>query len=123
MAARFRTARMAMDLSQNRLAKLAGCTAATINQIEAGEIKTLKAALLFRISDTLEVSARWLLWGTGPVHKWAVLTPEEDALLHAFRALPNGLKDHAASLLNGLLAASGQPSQANPLPTAAKSRK
>jgi transcriptional regulator with XRE-family HTH domain len=116
LAKRLATARKPKGLSQNKLAKLAKCTAATVNQIEAGIILELKAGLLYRLSDVLDVSARWLALGEGPMHKWTVLTIDEDALIKAYRALKPPLQEHALSTVNGLVTASSPASVANPLP-------
>lgn len=76
-------------------------------------------ALAFRISDVLEVSARWLVWGTGPVAKWEPLTAEEKEFLTLYRALPAPLRDYAMAQLRELRAAleSPAPSRAFPFQT------
>ena len=116
LAKRLSTARKLKGLSQNKLAKMAECTAATVNQIEAGLIMELKSGLLYRLSDILDVSARWLAIGEGPMHKWVILSIDEEALIKAYRALKPPLQEHALSTVNGLVTASSPASVANPLP-------
>lgn len=122
MAERFRAARGWRGISQNRLGKLAGCTASTINQVESGLIVELKAALLFRISDVLEVSARWLLLGELPIHKWTPLAQDEFQLVKMYRALPERLQVAASSSIASLVEAYSPPSAVNPFPPTKKPR-
>ena len=82
----------------------------------------LKAGLLYRLSDVLDVSARWLALGEGPMHKWTILSIDEDALVKAFRTLSPELQDHASSVINGLVLASTPSSKANPLASTKKPR-
>lgn len=120
---RLRIARKARGLSQPKLAKLAKCTQATISQIESGRVADLQSALMFRISDALSVSARWLVWGTGPVHKWEILAQDEKSPLEGYRRLPEPLKDHAQRVISSLLTASAPPSTANPFPPPAPKKR
>lgn len=126
MAKRLEAVRQIHGLSQNKLAKLSKCTVGTIQQIENGKTRTLKAENAFRISDALGISARWLIWGTGTIEKWQQLTPEEHEILAVYRRLPPAMQDPARAALTGLLAASAAPSVANPWPSkpsASKARK
>jgi transcriptional regulator with XRE-family HTH domain len=120
---RLEFARKTKGLTQEGLADLAGCAHSTISHIETNRVSDLKSALAFKISDVLEVSARWLVWGTGPVHKWEILTLEERELLVAYRALPIPMREHARGILNGLMTAATPASRTNPVPTAPPPRK
>lgn len=103
-------------LSQERLAKLVPCSQGIISQIELGNVDDLRGDLLFRLSDALDVSARWLIWGTGPIHKWEILTQEERALLKGFRALPEPLQEHVQRVVLSLQAAAAPPTRPAPHP-------
>lgn len=119
---RLEAARLAKGLSQSELARRAKCRPSMINMIERGyinkagksvHIKDCKSALAFRLSDAVEVSARWLVWASGPVGKWEPLSPEEREILTHYRELPNGLKESARAVLLGLRQA-GPPSRSLP---------
>lgn len=118
---RLAIARKARGLSQNKLAKRAGCSQPLISQIEAGGPDApadLKSELMMKISDALGVSARWLLWGTGPVSKWTPLNEEDRALILSYRALPAPFQEHVRRVISSLLTASSAPSAVNPFPPA-----
>lgn len=115
-------ARKARGLSQNKLAKITKCSQPLITQIEGGQVDDLKSELMFRLSDALQVSARWLVWGTGPVHKWEILSEDELGLIKGYRALPGPLKDHLQRVAMSLLSASAPASQINPFPVAKNKR-
>jgi transcriptional regulator with XRE-family HTH domain len=123
---RVESARLALGLSQSELARRAKCSPGMINSIErgarnkrTGKVKPVtdcKSALVFRISDALEVSARWLVWESGPVGKWEPLTPEEREIITYYRELPPALKESARAVLSGLRGTSGPPSRGYPYP-------
>lgn len=108
--------RKTRGLSQERLAKLVPCSQGSISQIELENVEDLRGDLLFRLSDALDVSARWLIWGTGPIHKWEILTVEERTLLRDYRTLPAPLQEHVQRVVLSLLSASAPPTERPVLP-------
>lgn len=119
---RVEAVRLARDMSQSELARRSRCGAAMINAIEKGRMRGGKripvndvmSALCFRISDALQVSARWLVWGTGPVGKWEPLADDEREILNYYRELTPELRDSARTVLMGLRGASPGPSASFP---------
>ena len=65
-ASRFRAARRASFLSQTDLADAVEVDQPTISRIEGG-LQSPKADLLAKLCEAMEVSADWLLSGTGEV--------------------------------------------------------
>lgn len=116
---RLAAARRFRGLDQTRLAKMAQCSKGRISQIESGrprQVDDVMTTLAFRLSDALEVSARWLVWGTGPVAKWEPLTPEEKEILTIYRALTPELRDYGKEKLLGLLGGPAPPSPSRAFP-------
>lgn len=121
---RVESARLMRGLSQSELARRSGCTPGMVNQIERGikDKKTGKrvpvdgcdAALAFRLSDALQISARWMIWGTGPIGKWEPLDAEEKEILEAYRELPPALKESARQVLLTLRGSQPPPPRPSP---------
>jgi transcriptional regulator with XRE-family HTH domain len=80
-----------------RLAALVGVTRGTMARYWHGE-RLLPADLLFRVADILNVSARWLITGAGPVTPPLEADPyaasDEERLLDAFRRLSAEQRGH-----------------------------
>ena len=85
MPSRLAHARKLRDLTQGKLAQMAGISQGTIGNIEAG-IRD-GASSLAAIADALQVRYWWLRDGTGAMelHK---LRPDAQAIAEAFDALP-----------------------------------
>jgi transcriptional regulator with XRE-family HTH domain len=128
---RIQTARVAAGLTQDQLAQRIGVTKSAISQWESGRISALNAENLVKLSDALEVSARWIwLWkekdGTHiPMGRPVHLEPDQSDLIETFKLLPvesrDVLLDDAHKYLR--IAASQQPSKGNPFPAGAKRHK
>jgi transcriptional regulator with XRE-family HTH domain len=58
--------RRELDLTQEALAKKAGCTKGAVSQWETGDVHNLRLDRLFKVADALHVEARWLAVGEGP---------------------------------------------------------
>jgi transcriptional regulator with XRE-family HTH domain len=128
---RIQTARVAAGLTQEQLAVKIGVTKSAISQWESGRISALTAENLIKLADALEVSARWIwLWKERggdhiPMGRPVHLEPDQSDLLETFKLLPvesrDVLLDDAHKYLR--IAASQQPSKANPFPAGAKRHK
>ncbi len=128
LPSRLAHARKLRDLTQGKLAQMAGVSQSTIGNIEAG-IRD-GASSLAAIADALQVRYWWLRDGTGPMelHK---LRPDAQAIAEAFDALPvdsNGAIDRRQWLYASIMgqieaqrasAATPQPPQPDAQPTAA----
>lgn len=85
LPSRLAHARKLRDLTQGKLAQMAGVSQSTVGNIEAG-IRD-GASSLAAIADALQVRYWWLRDGTGPMelHK---MRPDSQAIAEAFDALP-----------------------------------
>lgn len=89
---RIRIRRAEKHLTQQQLATKLGVTKGAVSQWERGNTKNLKLAHLFKLSDALDVAARWLAIGDGlmqrpKVHPDAV-SERIDELAHRIAGLP-----------------------------------
>ena len=64
---RVRSARMAREWSQAKLAEISGLSLRYVGQLEGGEAN-VSLARLGQVAQALEVSLTYLLAGLGPVH-------------------------------------------------------
>jgi len=123
LPSRLAHARKLRDLTQGKLAQMAGVSQSTVGNIEAG-IRD-GASSLAAIADALQVRYWWLRDGTGPMdlHK---LRPDSQAIAEAFDALPvdsEGAIDRRqwlyASIMGQIAAQSASAPIPPPLPPAA----
>lgn len=129
---RVQAARLAKGLTQEKLAELVGVSKGAVSQWEAGDIKSLKAQNLMRLSEVTETSPRWLILGKErdgtpiqmgrPTH----LDPEASDLVETFRLLEPQFRDalvQDAHKYLRLSAAQQKPSRTDPYPQAPKVKK
>ena len=64
---RIRTARKARDMTQERLAKLAGIRQPSLSELESGESKSISGEVLIGISGALRVRPEWIMNERGPM--------------------------------------------------------
>ena len=84
-AERVKGLRKAAGLNQPELAAKVGVTKALISQIEQGAVQEVKMELLFRLSEVLAVSGRFLATGKGSPISLGGITTEEAELVLCFR--------------------------------------
>lgn len=72
-ASRLTAARLEADLTQDQLAKRAGCSQGLIGNLESGNQKS--STKLPAIAEALGVEVLWLAEGKGPKHRGLALTP------------------------------------------------
>ena len=124
---RIRAARVAKGLTMDQLASQIGVSKGAISQWESGKIAQLSADNLLKLSDALEVAARWI-WEcklpTGepiPMGKPKYLQIEEADLIETFQLLEPQFKDALVGDAHKYLKLSAshqRPSRANPYPKA-----
>jgi transcriptional regulator with XRE-family HTH domain len=106
-----RTRRVALGLSQARLAALSALSRATVNQLENGTLVDLGAAKLIALLDLVGISldagarsghthALQLVSQTASVSYKTVLDPDVLASALVDGELPEGIKPHVATLLD-----------------------
>jgi transcriptional regulator with XRE-family HTH domain len=111
IGAAVRKRREALGLSQQGLAKLAGLSRATINQLERGALKDLGVAKLARVLGLLGLAldakrARtaprglWMASRAASVSYRRTLDPDSLARALASGDIPPGLEPHLAALLD-----------------------
>ena len=121
---RIQAARLSKGLTQEQLAKAIGVSKGAISQWEANTIENLKAPHLMKLSEALEVSARWL-WdyknkdGTIlPMGRPTHLEPDVSGLVETFKLLEPQFRDLLLDDAQKYLRRSApqKPSRANPYP-------
>ncbi len=101
------------------LARKTGASPQLINKWLKGVTQNIRAADLFRLSDALQVSSRWLLFGQGSVVKYTQLSLEERELLMIFNALPSDWReDWVSAGRNTMTRLAIMPSVNEPFPDA-----
>jgi transcriptional regulator with XRE-family HTH domain len=101
------------------LARKTGASPQLINKWLKGVTQNIRAADLFRLSDALQVSGRWLLFGEGSVGKYTQLSLEERELLMIFNALPSDWReDWVSAGRNTMTRLAIKPSINEPFPDA-----
>jgi transcriptional regulator with XRE-family HTH domain len=70
------------------LARKMGASPQLVNKWLTGTTQNIRAIDLFRLGETLKVSTRWLLHGTGNMGQYQSLTTEQREVLEIFNALP-----------------------------------
>jgi transcriptional regulator with XRE-family HTH domain len=111
IGAAVRKRREALGLSQQGLAKLAGLSRATINQLERGALKDLGVAKLARVLGLLGLALEAKRARTAPRGLWIASraasvsyrrTLDVRSLAHALASgdIPRGLEPHLAALLD-----------------------
>jgi transcriptional regulator with XRE-family HTH domain len=63
---RLRAARLERGITQKALAEFGGITPASLNLLEKGRNKMVRADVAIRMADAMNVSVRWLVLGDGP---------------------------------------------------------
>lgn len=66
MGARIRTLRESRGWSQGELARRVGVARATVNQWESGRIKDIRLAAVLRLTEVLQTTLRYLVYGPSP---------------------------------------------------------
>ncbi|GEM_PF-3405955 len=79
-------------LTQDQLAAKLGVTKGAVSQWECGKTKNLKLVHIFKLSDALDVAARWLAIGEGQMQRPKVhpdaVSARIDELAHRIAGLP-----------------------------------
>lgn len=96
---RIRELRQLRGVSQAELARRTGVTASAVSQWEGKQVTGLKGSTLVRVAKALSVEASDLMDGAEPTLS---LSPDEDELLQAFRALPYGHRVLAVKIIKAL---------------------
>lgn len=63
---RLRAARLERGITQKALAESGGITPASLNLLEKGRNKMVRADVAIRMADAMNVSVRWMVTGVGP---------------------------------------------------------
>jgi putative transcriptional regulator len=63
MGSRIKTLRESRGWSQGELARRVGVSRATVNQWETGRIKDIRLAAVLRLTETLQTTLRYLVYG------------------------------------------------------------
>ena len=63
---RLRAARLERGITQKALAESGGITPASLNLLEKGRNKMVRADVAIRMADEMNVSVRWMVTGQGP---------------------------------------------------------
>jgi transcriptional regulator with XRE-family HTH domain len=96
---RIRELRQLRGVTQAELARRTGVTASAVSQWEGKQVTGLKGSTLVRVAQALGVEASDLMNGAEPTLS---LSPDEDELLQAFRALPYGHRVLAVKIIKAL---------------------
>lgn len=122
LAGRIRIAMATQGIgSQSELARRMKVNRQTVHKWLNGEVHSLESALLFRLSDVLNVNPRWLALHAGSPIKRREMTEETLQLVELYEALAPALRDAWVSSGNALLVGNEKPSKASPfLPPARK---
>ena len=124
---RIHAARVAKGLTMDQLAGLIGVSKGAVSQWESGKIKDLSADNLLKLSDALEVAARWIWeWKLPngemiPMGKPKYLQIDEADLIETFQLLDPQYQEELVGKAHEYLkrsAAQQRPSRANPYPKA-----
>jgi transcriptional regulator with XRE-family HTH domain len=62
-----RAARLERGITQKALAEAGGITPASLNLLEKGRNKMVRADVAIRMADEMNVSVRWMVTGQGPI--------------------------------------------------------
>jgi transcriptional regulator with XRE-family HTH domain len=125
---RIHAARVSKGLTMEQLADLVGVSKGAVSQWESGKIEKLSADNLLRLSDALEVAARWIWEYTTPagdpipMGKPKYLQIDEADLVETFQLLEPKYQDDLVRAAHEFLkrsASQQKPSRANPYPKAA----
>lgn len=83
-------------IDQPSLAKVAGVTKATVNQLLMGKIKSLKMEYAVRIQERYGYSTAWLVLGRGPerVSDWPFATIDKKEFVELPEALKVEIEHH-----------------------------
>ena len=117
------TARKMRGLTQRALAKAVGVSAGAIAHYEQGLVTDIGGTVLLKLSTALDVSAAWLVYGTGDIHRPIRVTVEEADLIHTLRELTRPAQDallakaHEYREIVGLA-----PSRVHPVPAPKKQK-
>lgn len=101
--------------TQSDLARALDVNRQTIQQLAAGFNANPSAGRIFRIADTLNVSARWLAMGEGDMRNETELRPGEKDLLDVYRRLKPEQQGEVSGFCRGLLGGGGQTPAAKAL--------
>lgn len=112
---RLRASRKMAGLTMRQLAAKAGCTSSLIGQYETGRLEECRAEMLFKLSDALRVTPRWLATGEGNHVFVGNLSTEEAEIVLVLRALPKATRENLLNLASNL-AGEQRPSTAAPYP-------
>lgn len=74
--------------SQADLARAIKAKPQVVNKWFHGRTAKISAVDLFKLTEALDVSARWLLFGKGQVARYTELTPDEWVVISIYRNLP-----------------------------------
>ncbi len=86
----------------------------TIHKWMSGQVEKLEPEYLFRLSDVLEMSARWLALKEGAPSKPKEVSMEYERVLDLYDALPDKVRDSWIQSGDALLTAAGEESRAQP---------
>lgn len=102
---RLKKAREEKDINQSELAKIVGCKASNISQLESGALKS--SSYVVHLAKALDVSPFWLVFGTPPKsisdHQ---LDPATNEIVALLAPLPDSLKRELIGALKVLIAQS-----------------
>ena len=86
----------------------------TIHRWLNGETEHIHPELVYRLSDVLECSARWLVMRDVAPSRAQRLNLDEQRVLALFKALPEAVRDSWVNTGDTLLVATTQPSRIHP---------
>lgn len=100
--------------SPSELARRMGLPRQTISKWLNDEVRDVGLANLFKLSDTLDCSARWLATKEGTSYRAIRMGIEEKRLIDIYNAMPEAVRDSWIASGEALLAASTPASAVSP---------
>lgn len=93
MGKRIAAARKLKGFTQRQLAEKIGVSPGMVAQYEQDMVKDIGNLTMLKIIEVLEVSGRWISYGTPPMNPAEYVTLEESDLLHTYRELSPEAQD------------------------------
>ena len=125
IGSRVRTVRLALGMTQVKLAEASGIGQSALSSVETGDSQWLRGGNLLRIAAALGVSAKWLETGIGDPQPQVDGSTDEGVVLDLLRALTPPMRRAWIHAGRGMLAGQPEraPSPADPFPKAKKTTK
>jgi transcriptional regulator with XRE-family HTH domain len=92
---RLRAARLERGITQKALAELGGITPASLNLLEKGRNKMVRADVAIRMADAMGVSTRWMVLGDG---RPEIQNLDSELLVRVIRFCDKGVDELALDL-------------------------